>query len=67
MKLGARKKRTRRRKHADQGYWRLIVLGGLGIGVFLLVLIFILAPGLTAVCRLISEFIQIVCRAIGQV
>jgi len=66
MKLREPTTRTRRRKHADQGYWRLIVLGGLGIGVFVLVLIFILAPGLTAVCRLISEFIQIVCRAVGR-
>jgi len=67
MKLRERKKRTRRRKHADQGYWRLIVLGALVVGILVIILTFIVGSGLAALCKLISEFIRIVCRAIGQV
>ena len=66
MKLREPKRRRRPRRQADQDYWRLIILGALAVGILLMLLAFIVGPRLAAGYRLVSEFAEIIRRAIGK-
>jgi hypothetical protein len=56
------------RNHADsldKSYRRLVVTGAIVIGA--LVVILVVGPLVVAACRLVAQFVGIICRAVGQV